>query len=207
MSKWAEISRNRSRSKSPRLYKLPVFKGTESPNWESFIYQFEGIAAHREWSIHKKTFRLQDCLSDLALEYARRVNQNGDYKDLKRHLKRRFSIKEVPPLACRQLLFTKQHEKGSVDKFAQRVYFLVLDGYESCEGNVLDEIATDIFLRGCRDKEAAIKAMDREPLTLQKAVKYVRTAIANQHALYRSKDCHICSTPSFSRKQGVVSSK
>ena len=187
MSKWAEISRSRSRSKSPQLHKLPVFKGTESPNWESFIYQFERIAAHRGWPAHKKTFRLLDCLSDVALEYARRINQNGDYKDLKRQLKQRFSRKEVPVLARRQLPFTKQYENEGVEEFAQRVYFLALDGYESCEGNMLEEIATETFLRGCRDKEAAMKAMDREPATLQKAVKYVRTAIANHRAVYGSR--------------------
>lgn len=45
----------------------------------------------------------------------------------------------------------------------------------------------ETFLRGCRDKEAAMKAMDREPTTLQKAVRYVKTAIANHRALYGSR--------------------
>jgi hypothetical protein len=121
------------------------------------------------------------------LEYARRVNQNGDYKDLKRQLKQRFSRKEVPVLARRQLPFTKQYENEGVEKFAQRVYFLALDSYESCEGNVLEEIATETFLRGWRDKEAAMKAMDRELAALQKAVQYVRTAIANHRAVYGSR--------------------
>jgi hypothetical protein len=135
MSKWAEMSRSRSRGKSPEIHKLPVFKGTEIPNWESFIYYFERIAAHGGWSVHKKTFRLLDCLSDVALGYARRVNQNGDYKDLKRQLKQRFSRKEVPVLARRQLSFTKQYENEGVEEFAQRVYFLPLDGYESAGRN------------------------------------------------------------------------
>jgi hypothetical protein len=205
MSKWVEMSRSRSRSKSPQLHKPPVFKGTESPNWESFIYQFERIAAHRGWSVHKKTFRLLDCLSDVALEYARRINQNGDYKDLKRQLKQRFSRKEVPVLARRQLPFTKQYENEGVEEFAQRVYFLVLDGYQSCEGNVLEEIATETFLRGCQDKEAAMKAMDREPATLQKAIKYMRTAIANHRAVYGSRAS--TRTATFAHRQVSIRSR
>lgn len=132
----------------------------------------------------QESFRLLDCLGDVALEYARKVNKNGYYKDLKRHLKQRFSRKEVPILDRRQLPFTKQLENENVEEFAQRVYFLALDSYGSCKGYMIEEIATETFLRGCRDKEAAMMAMDREPTTLQKTVKYVKTAIANHRALY-----------------------
>lgn len=74
------------RLKSPQMQKVPVFKGSDSSNWKSFIYQFERVAAHRRWSANKKTFRLLDCLGDVTLEYIRKVNKNGDYKDLKRRL-------------------------------------------------------------------------------------------------------------------------
>lgn len=186
-SNLTRTSRSRSRSKSPQMQKMSVFKGSDSPNWESFIYQSERVAAHRGWSANKKAFRLLECLGDVALEYARKVNKNGDYKDLKRHLKQRISRKELPILARRKLPFTKQLENENVEDFAQRVYFLALDGYENCEGNMIEEISMETFLRGCRDKEAAMKAMDREPTTLQKAVRYVKTAIANHRALYGSR--------------------
>lgn len=58
--------------------KMPEFKGTESPHWESFIYQFEQFAAQRGWSIHNKAFSILDCLDDVAIKYARKVNQNGE---------------------------------------------------------------------------------------------------------------------------------
>jgi hypothetical protein len=116
-----------------------------------------------------------------------RVSVNDNYKDLKRQLKQRFSRKEVSVLAHRQLPFTKQYENEDVEEFAQCVYFLALYGYQSCEGNMLEEIATETFLPDCRDKEAAVKAMDRKPATLQKAVKYVQTAIVNDRAVYGSR--------------------
>lgn len=55
-SNWTSTSRSRSRSKSPQIQKMPVFKGSDSPNWESFIYQFERVAAHIGWSANKKAF-------------------------------------------------------------------------------------------------------------------------------------------------------
>lgn len=66
------------------------------------------------------------------------------------------------------LPFTKQLKNEHVEKFAQRVFFWEL-GYESCEENMIEETALETSLRYCRDKEAAMKAMDREPTTLQKA--------------------------------------
>jgi hypothetical protein len=82
MSKWAEMLRSRSRSKSPQLHILPVSKGTECPTLESFLYHFERIT-HWRLSTQKKAFCLLDCLSDVDLEYAMRINQNVDYKDIK----------------------------------------------------------------------------------------------------------------------------
>lgn len=63
-------SRSRSRSKSPQIPKMPVFKDSDSPNLESFIYQFERVAAQKGWSANKKAFRLLDCLGEVALEHA-----------------------------------------------------------------------------------------------------------------------------------------
>uniref|UniRef100_A0A8W8ILT8 Uncharacterized protein n=1 Tax=Magallana gigas TaxID=29159 RepID=A0A8W8ILT8_MAGGI len=77
-SNWTRTSRSRSRSKSPQRQKMPVFKGSDSPNWESFIYQFERIAAHRGWSANKKAFRLLDCLGDVALEADLKLSNEKD---------------------------------------------------------------------------------------------------------------------------------
>lgn len=109
----------------------------------------------------------------------------------------------MPILARRQLPFTKQLENENVEEFAQRVYFLALDGYESCEGNMIEDIATETFLRGCRDKDAAMK--DKEPSTLQKAVKYVKTAIANHRALYGIRGAS--RAPAYSQRQVSIPSR
>lgn len=150
------------------MQKVLVFQGSDSPKWESFIYQFKRVAAHRRWSANKKAFRLLYCLGDVALEYALKANKHCDFKDLKRQLKQRFSRKKGPIIARRQLPFTKQLENENVADFAQRVYSLALDVYENCKGNMIEGFSIETFLRGCRDKEAAMKAMDREPTKLQK---------------------------------------
>jgi hypothetical protein len=45
-------------------------------------------------------------------------------------------------------------------------------------------MATEAFLRGCREKEAARAAMEKEPRSIHKALKYVKTSLANQCAIF-----------------------
>lgn len=163
---------------------MATFKGTDSPNWEAFIYQFERTAGRRQWSDNKKLCRLLDCLGDVASEYSHRVNVHNDYNTLKKYLKRRFSTTEAQVVARRQLPFLKPHENEAMEEFSQRVYSLTLDAYEECEGDIIEEMAVETFLRGCREKSAARHAMDMEPRTIHKALKFAKTALANDRALF-----------------------
>ena len=57
---------------------------------------------------------------------------------------------------------------------------------KKCEDEALENIATEAYLRGCKEKEAAIKAMEETPVTLSKAIKFVKTSLANQKAIFGS---------------------
>ncbi|CAC5388154.1 unnamed protein product [Mytilus coruscus] len=93
-TRWQENSGARDRSRSSQLPKMQIFNGRGSITWEAFIYQFERTADRRQWENRKKVCRLLDCLSDVALEYARKVNTNDDSKALRKALKQRFSKKD-----------------------------------------------------------------------------------------------------------------
>ena len=180
-------SSSRDRSRSPQLPKMATFSGKTSDSWESFIYQFERVAKRRKWNNRKKINRLLDCLREVALEYARKINKDDDYSELKKALKHRFSKKEMPTIVRRQLHYVKQDSNESLEDFSQRVYFMVMDGYEKCEQDVIDKISVEHFLKGCIDKEAAKIALEKNPKTLTKAIKYVQGSMANQKLLYGSK--------------------
>ena len=139
---------SRCRSKSPQHPKMSTFDGTGKPSWESFIYQFERTANRRHQRNRRKTGRLLDCLKDIAIEYARKVNKDDDYDSLRKKMKRRFSKKPEPVTARRQLQYVRQQVKERLEDFAHKVYVLALDGYEKCEDDALEDIATEAFLRG-----------------------------------------------------------
>lgn len=71
-----------------------------------------------------------------------------------------------------------------MEEFYQRVYSLTLDAYEECEGDIIEEMAVKTFPRGCREKSATRHAMDIEPRTIHKALKFVKTDLANDRTLF-----------------------
>ncbi|OWF51304.1 hypothetical protein KP79_PYT24278 [Mizuhopecten yessoensis] len=51
-------------------------------------------------------------------------------------------------------------------------------------------MATEAFLKGCREKMAAQRAMERNPKTVHKALNNIKASVANQRALFGSRAPH-----------------
>ena len=175
------------RRKSPPTPRLPTFNG--DGNWDSFIFQFERLVDRYEWSDRKARERLLDCLKDKALEFAKEV-RSRDYYKLKKTMTRRFSTKEAPIAARRQLMSIRQKEGENLEEYSQRVQFLCMDGHPEAREETIDQIAVEAFLRGCRDKDAAKSAMEKNPRSIYKALKYVKASQNNQQALFGNRSTY-----------------
>jgi antitoxin component of RelBE/YafQ-DinJ toxin-antitoxin module len=84
----------------------------------------------------------------------------------------------------------RQQESEPLEEFSQRIYFMALDGFDKGNPEVVDQIATEAFLRGCRDKEAARSVLEKDPSSITQAVKMVKTYIANQRAIFGVRTSH-----------------
>ncbi|OWF53301.1 hypothetical protein KP79_PYT00465 [Mizuhopecten yessoensis] len=98
-------------------------------------------------------------------------------------MKERFSDKDVPVVARRELHFTKQEENESLAEFAQRIQTITGDCFAHAD-TTRNQIATEAFLKGCREKMAAQRAMEMKPKTVHKALKYIKASVANQRTRY-----------------------
>ena len=72
-----------------------------------------------------------------------------------------------------------------------------MDGHPGAKEDTINQMAVESFLRGCKDKEAARCAMDKNPKTVYKALKYVKAAINNQKALFGSKPNYVARQVTF----------
>lgn len=182
------LSRRRAHScksrGSPTRPKLHSFRGDK--NWDAFIFQFQRQVNHYGSSERKGKERLLDCLQDKALDFVRELTR-CNYQDLLKKMSRRFSTKEAPISARRQLQFVRQKEEETFEEFSQRVHFLAMEGLPKANDSTVDQMAVEAFLRGCKDKEAAHLAMEMNPKSIYKALKYVKSAVNNRKALFGSR--------------------
>ena len=62
----------------------------------------------------------------------------------------------------------------------QQVLNVATDGYGEFETTVLQKIATEAFLRGCRNKESASLVLISTPKTTHEACQRLKTIVANK---------------------------
>ena len=146
--------------------KMVMYKGTGS--WEAFKFQFERTATKRHWSQRRKVNKLLDCLGDVALEYAHRLEIFTDYDRLLKELGRRFGRKETAAESRKDLFGILQTEDESIEDWSQRVHFLAINAFPGAESSTIHQMATETFLRGCKERKAAELAMQKDPVTIYK---------------------------------------
>lgn len=162
---------------------MNTFRGDGTISWDTFITQFERLAERKDWSKRKRTDKLLGCLERPALEYVCKLKLEK-YRHIKKEMSRRFNNKDNPISARRKLQFIKQYEDESLQEFAQRIHFITIDGYSESRRKAVDQILTESFIRGCRDKEAARSVMETNPKNNHEALDMIKTSIANQQAVY-----------------------
>ncbi|MCG8034644.1 MAG: hypothetical protein JAZ03_21075 [Candidatus Thiodiazotropha taylori] len=176
------------RSLSPLPPKMEVFSGDlKGPTWSSFITKFDRISRRRGWTKRKRLARLFDCLSETALEFANRCEGQTSYRKLKKELSLRFDLKDAPVAARQRLHLMKQSEDEGLEVYLQRVLTTAMDGFSTADNNTIQHLATESFLRGCRDKEAAALVINEGPHTIQEACQKLKTVVANRKAIFGTK--------------------
>ena len=171
---------DRRRHQSPPLPKPPVFSGKEG-EWNSFIFQFRKIAHYYGWDQQEKVGRLLVSLRGKAIDFIRNKSREvqDDYRTLRDALELRFGQREHPTSARRELNCLQQHEEESLEDFADIVLAKVSEAYPRIGQKLGQDIAKEIFLRGCRNRNAAYAAAEKDPSTPQDALEKVRTSAMN----------------------------
>ena len=60
---------------------------------------------------------------------------------------------------------------------------ITLDGHKNERSSLIQQVATEAFLRGCKHKDAATTVMNESPATIHEACKWVKTILANKEAI------------------------
>jgi len=79
-----------------------------------------------------------------------------------------------------QLQIVRQKEDESLEEFSQWFIFL------QCMDILVPGRTVETFLRCCRDKEAGHSAMDRNPNSFYKALKFLKASVNNKKVLVQN---------------------
>ena len=175
------------RHKAPSLPKMQTFDG-KSSDWAPFIFQFRKMAKAGHWTEREKKDGLLACLRGKAITYVQSKprGERSSYKALRDLLAQGYGVMELPSTARRQLSAMRQEEGESLEDFADRIMLKAGEGFHGVPEDTLQSLATDAYLKGCRDRNAAYAAAERKPETLQQAVVDMRDAAANLRTFSRA---------------------
>ena len=181
-----EQSRHVKRASSV-MPKIQTFTG-KSSEWRSFIFNFRQIARQLKWSETKKRQNLLACLRSKAVEFIQNKPRHilSDYKQLRDALAQRYDLQEHPPTARRQFMALKQEEGEALEEFADRILNKASEAFQHMDDGSVQTLASEAFLKGCKDRCAAYEASKKDYITLFDALQAMRDAVANLKTFGRS---------------------
>ena len=181
----------RASTNAPSLPKMasfdarPVSQG--GMRWKAFHLQFESIADRCGWSDATMRENLVLSLRGAALDfYADLPEEDQDsYRALVRRLKARFGREEAPLVKRMKLQEVQQTPEEDLDAFAERVLRLAYGAYEGLrmESEAIEAIAVNVMLAGCADRNAAATVMNRDPQSMDRALRLLYTAETTNRVL------------------------
>ena len=108
------------------------------------------------------------------------------YRLLCAKLNLRFGQKDTARTAQTQLFVIKQKDEEEFEEWAEQCLSVSMDGWQEQSEVVAQEQAVHAFLRGAREKDSALAVMDKEPASIDEAVKQMRQATTNRQSFGRS---------------------
>ena len=157
--------------------RVPEFKGNRS-SWHSYLVQFNTIMMKMN-DCHDnevKVCKLVEALRGKALDYFESLPKELrlEFHSLCSMFEGRFGRQEAPATMRSKLKCITQRVEESLAEFGERALKVASEGYVGMTGQWVQALAVDAFLMGCLDKRSALSSMNKEPQTIDEAVKLMR---------------------------------
>ena len=172
-------SRAHERSHDSRNFWIPKLS-FDGEYWKGFITQLETVAERLAWSEADKLDTFSLALKKKAAEYYSILpdNKRTDFTWLKGKFEEYYEDLDPPSSVRWELLSVEQRENETLERYLARLQKVILRAYHDTQTRQFSNpMFVDTFLKGCRDKAAALTACDKNPETIEEAYKYVKKNI------------------------------
>ena len=169
--------------------RVPEFKGNRS-SWHSYLVQFNTIMKMNDCHDNEvKVCKLVEALRGKALDYFESLPKELrlEFDSLCSMFEGRFGRQEAPATMRSKLKCITQRVEESLAEFGERALKVASEGYVGMTGQWVQVLAVDAFLMGCLDKRSALSSMNKEPQTIDEAVKLMRRLGSHNRAMSAEK--------------------
>ena len=169
--------------------RVPEFKGNRS-SWHSYLVQFNTIMKMNDCHDNEvKVCKLVEALRGKALDYFESLPKELrlEFDSLCSMFEGRFGRQEAPATMRSKLKCITQRVEESLAEFGERALKVASEGYVGMTGQWVQALAVDAFLMGCLDKRSALSSMNKEPQTIDEAVKLMRRLGSHNRAMSADK--------------------
>ena len=169
--------------------RVPEFKGNRS-SWHSYLVQFNTIMKMNDCDDNEvKVCKLVEALRGKALDYFESLPEELrlEFESLCSMFEGRFGRQEAPATMRSKLKCITQGVEETLAEFGERALKVTSEGYAGMTGQWVQALAVDAFLMGCLDKRSALSSMDKEPQTIDEAVKLMRRLGSHEGTLKTGK--------------------
>ena len=158
----------RSCHKGKRNMKPDKFNGTTS--LETFLMQFSNCSDYNKWSEKDRIAHLRWSLTGCAAQLLWGT-EGLSYKQLVEKLKARFGAEGMEERFETELRCRRRKPNESLRELAQDIRRLMILAYPEEKSRMAEHMARDYFLVALDDPELELKVREREPPTMDAAVK------------------------------------
>ena len=136
-----------------------------------------------------KVCKLVEALRGKALDYFESLPKELrlEFDSLCSMFEGRFGRQEAPATMRSKLKCITQRVEESLAEFGERALKVASEGYVGMTGQWVQALAVDAFLMGCLDKRSALSSMNKEPQTIDEAVKLMRRLGSHNRAMSAEK--------------------
>ena len=169
--------------------RVPEFKGNRS-SWHSYLVQFNTIMKMNDCDDNEvKVCKLVEALRGKALDYFESLPEELrlEFESLCSMFEGRFGRQEAPATMRSKLKCITQGVEETLAEFGERALKVTSEGYVGMTGQWVQALAVDAFLTGCLDKRSALSSMNKEPQTIDEAVKLMRRLGSHEGTLKTGK--------------------
>ena len=140
---------------------------------ETFLMQFDNCSVYNRWSASDKAAQLRWSLSGAAAQLLW-GNEKISYKELAEKLRDRYGGKGSEEKFQTELRYRRRRRGETIRELAQDIRRLMALAYPGEKSSLSEHLARDAFFAALDDSELELKIREREPPTLDDAVKFAQ---------------------------------